>query len=59
MIYFDSHMRDRILHRFAALLADGGYLCLGHSESIQSHEHGLRLVGRSIYQKTGARAHVG
>ncbi|HYM36581.1 MAG TPA: protein-glutamate O-methyltransferase, partial [Steroidobacteraceae bacterium] len=34
MIYFDQTNRERLIMRFANVLADGGYLCLGHSESI-------------------------
>jgi len=35
------------------LLADGGYLCLGHSESIHSQHSHFKLVGRTIYRKVG------
>ena len=53
MIYFDQPTRDRLLMRYAGLLADGGYLCLGHSESIHAQHSHFKLVGRTIYRKVG------
>ncbi|HVY23057.1 MAG TPA: protein-glutamate O-methyltransferase CheR [Steroidobacteraceae bacterium] len=53
MIYFDQPTRDRLLMRYAGLLANGGYLCLGHSESIHSQHSHFKLVGRTIYRKIG------
>jgi len=53
MIYFDQATRDRLLMRYAGLLADGGYLCLGHSESIHAQHSHFKLVGRTIYRKVG------
>jgi len=53
MIYFDQPTRDRLLMRYAGLLADGGYLCLGHSESIHGQHSHFKLVGRTIYRKVG------
>jgi len=53
MIYFDQPTRDRLLARFSRLLADGGYLCIGHSESIHSAPgSSYKLVGRTVYCKT-------
>jgi chemotaxis protein methyltransferase CheR len=52
MIYFDQPTRDRLLARFARLLAVGGYLCIGHSESIHAAAGSpYKLVGRTIYSK--------
>lgn len=53
MIYFDQPTRDRLVLRYAGLLADGGYLCLGHSESIHMQHSRFKLVGRTIYRKLG------
>lgn len=53
MIYFDQNTRDRLLSRYARMLADGGYLCLGHSESIPPQHAHFKLVGRTIYRKVG------
>jgi chemotaxis protein methyltransferase CheR len=52
MIYFDQPTREKILMRFARLLAPGGYLCIGHSESIHGTSMPYRLVGRTIYCRT-------
>ena len=57
MIYFDQATRERLVSRFAALLAPGGYLCLGHSESIHAGTAPFRLVGKTIYRKQGNGAH--
>lgn len=52
MIYFNQATRERLLSRFSRLLAVGGYLCIGHSESIQSHDLPYRLVGGTVYCRT-------
>ncbi len=53
MIYFDQPTREKLVMRFAGLLAPGGYLCLGHSESIHAGTAPFRLVGKTIYRKQG------
>jgi chemotaxis protein methyltransferase CheR len=58
MIYFDQATRERLVSRFAELLAPEGYLCLGHSESIHGTGGPFRLVGKTIYRKTGGTTRV-
>jgi chemotaxis protein methyltransferase CheR len=53
MIYFDQATRERLVARFADMLALDGYLCLGHSESIQPGTGPFRLVGKTIYRRVG------
>lgn len=53
MIYFDQETRERLVERLAQILAPGGYLCIGHSESIHAVGAPVRLVGRTIYRKDG------
>ena len=58
MIYFDQPTRERLVGRFAELLAPEGYLCLGHSESIHGTGGPFKLVGRTIYRKVGGTSRV-
>ena len=52
MIYFDQATRERLVSRLAQMLAPGGYLCIGHAESIHSVGAPVQLVGRTIYRNT-------
>lgn len=51
IIYFEPEMQRKLIQRFTDLLAPGGYLFLGHSESAPQQER--MLVGRAttVYQK--------
>ncbi|MFS8637213.1 MAG: protein-glutamate O-methyltransferase CheR [Gemmatimonadota bacterium] len=51
MIYFDHATQERLVRRFHSLLAPGGYLCVGHSESLGSLSHAFRFVRPAIYRK--------
>ncbi len=50
-IYFDTQTKAAILDRFVDLLTPGGWLYLGHSESLSQPHPKLRLIGRTIYEK--------
>ncbi|GAB6098550.1 protein-glutamate O-methyltransferase [Halanaerocella petrolearia] len=52
-IYFEKETRNKILHRFYHHLRKGGYLFLGHSESIRQNEqvNNWKLVAKTTYQK--------
>jgi chemotaxis protein methyltransferase CheR len=52
IIYFDKPTQRVLIERFANLLADGGYLILGHSESLFSVSDRFSLLGQTIYRKT-------
>ena len=43
-----------LVKRFRDLLADGGYLFLGHSESVVGGLEGFKACGRTVYQKVPA-----
>ncbi len=51
MIYFDRPTRSRLVDRFADILAPGGHLFVGHSESLSSLSHRLRYVQPAVYRK--------
>jgi len=49
-IYFDSDTKKRIIKKFRALLSDGGYLIIGHSESINDFTTDFEFIGQTIYR---------
>jgi chemotaxis protein methyltransferase CheR len=52
VIYFDKPTQQRLFDRYADQLADGGYLFLGHSETMHNLSTRFRLLGHTVYQKT-------
>jgi len=52
MIYFDQVVRTRLLNEICRLLKPGGYLMIGHSESLAGINVPLKAVRPAIYQKT-------
>ena len=52
MIYFDAPTKSTLVDRFTQQLKPGGWLYIGHSESLIGSHPGLQLVGRTIYQRT-------
>jgi chemotaxis protein methyltransferase CheR len=51
IIYFDRPTQRRLIERFTQLLRPGGYLFLGHSESLIEGGLGLQHMSQSVYQK--------
>ena len=51
MIYFDKPTQNRLINRFYDLLAPGGVLFTGHSESLTGIEHRFKYVQPTIYTK--------
>ena len=51
MIYFDKATQERLVARFWELLAPGGYLLVGHSESLTSLAHDFRYLRPAVYVK--------
>jgi len=51
LIYFNDETKKKLVQRFYALLKPGGYLFIGHSESLQSYNTNFSLVGQTIYQR--------
>jgi chemotaxis protein methyltransferase CheR len=52
MIYFDAEVRRRLLEQIHHLLRPGGYLFVGHSESLSGLTMGLKTVQASVYVKS-------
>ncbi len=54
MIYFDRPTQAKLMAKFYRYLRPGGYLFIGHSESLQWVEHQFTYVAPTIYQKAPA-----
>jgi len=53
IIYFDKQTKTRLVDRYADALRPGGYLFIGHSESLFKLSSRFELVGNTIYRKKG------
>ena len=51
MIYFDKQVQARLVNRFWEMLAPGGHLFVGHSESLTSLKHRFTYVQPAVYVK--------
>jgi chemotaxis protein methyltransferase CheR len=51
MIYFDPPSRAILVQKLARQLAPGGYLVIGHSESLLGIRHDLESIRQSIFRK--------
>lgn len=51
MIYFDKPTQYRLIQRFGQLLRKGGYLFVGHSESLAVLSHPFHYVQPAVYVK--------
>jgi chemotaxis protein methyltransferase CheR len=51
MIYFDNQVRSRLLGEIHRLLKPGGYLFVGHAESLTGMVSPFKLVRPSVYWK--------
>lgn len=54
MIYFDRQTQEELVARLCRRLVPGGYLFVGHSESLTHLEHELQLIQPAVYQKPRA-----
>jgi len=52
MIYFDQLTKAKLVDRFTDLIRIGGWLYIGHSESLIGSHPRLTLSGRTIYRRT-------
>ena len=51
MIYFDNQTRKILVEKFHHYLADGGYLFIGHSESLGRDNAYFKYIRPAVYQK--------
>jgi chemotaxis protein methyltransferase CheR len=52
IIYFDRQTQERLLNKFCRYLLPGGYLFLGHSETLSGLDVPLVQVSSTIYRKS-------
>ena len=52
MIYFDKETQKVLVGKFAQLLQPGGFLIIGHSENVSGMHPNLKLIVRTIYEKS-------
>ncbi|GAG07503.1 unnamed protein product, partial [marine sediment metagenome] len=49
MIYFDRPLRARLVDEYRRLIRSGGYLFVGHAESITAFSKGFKCIKPSVY----------
>ncbi len=51
MIYFDRPTQEELVGRLTRRLVPGGFLMVGHSESLTHMRHSLQIIAPAIYRK--------
>lgn len=51
MIYFDKQVQETVVNKFYDALVEGGYLFIGHSESLMGIRHQFCYIKPTIYRK--------
>lgn len=51
MIYFDAKTKMKLINKFYDMTEHGGYLFIGHSESLNREETGYKYIMPSVYRK--------
>jgi chemotaxis protein methyltransferase CheR len=51
MIYFDQQTRDNLLSKFCDFLVPGGWLFIGHSETMSKRDSKFKYIKPAVYQK--------
>ena len=51
MIYFDRATQEELVHKLMQRLVPGGYLFVGHSESLSGIKHGFETIKPAIYRR--------
>ena len=53
VIYFDKDTQRKLFDRYADILVPEGHIFIGHSESLYKVTERFKLIGQTIYRKTG------
>lgn len=53
MIYFDMETRSKLVNKICDKLVPGGYLFIGHSESLGNINTALQYIQPAVYRKEG------
>jgi len=53
MIYFDRPSQEQLVERLTRQLVPGGFLMIGHSESLSGVRHNLKALHPAIYRRQG------
>jgi chemotaxis protein methyltransferase CheR len=56
IIYFDRATQEQVLHKLSQRLLPGGYLFVGHSETLHNMDLALRPVAPALYRRSNAAA---
>ena len=51
MIYFDKKTQEKLVNKFYQCIVPGGYLMIGHSESLTGVKHPFKYIQPSVYLK--------
>ncbi|MGE5403683.1 MAG: CheR family methyltransferase [Candidatus Saccharibacteria bacterium] len=51
MIYFDQETKDELVNRYYESIEPGGYLFIGHSETINRNDSKFKYIKPAIYRK--------
>ncbi len=51
MIYFDKPTQQTLVNKYYDVLANGGYLLIGHSESLTGVDHKFKYIQPTVYKK--------
>jgi chemotaxis protein methyltransferase CheR len=55
MIYFDASTQEQVVGQLSECLEPGGYLFVGHAESLTRISHSLEYVRPAVYRKAPER----